>query len=148
MAEEPDTYDLAFDPDDEPTPPAAKPAPGNGNGNGPGNGKPVKPEASSEFDPIELDDVEPEINDPRAGGTSSRPPKPSINPTPDMEDDQPAEPVAVSPARAQANREEQRRRAAQELAEADARKKKIILILVGSLIAVSLVGFIALKLFG
>ncbi|MEO0514671.1 MAG: hypothetical protein AAF086_05180 [Planctomycetota bacterium] len=138
MAEEPDTYDLAFDPDDEPTPtpPTAKPI-----------AKPDKPAASADLDPIELDDVEPQISDPRAGGTPSRP-KPPINPTPEVEDDQPAEPVAVSPAKAQAKREEQRRRAAQELAEADARKKKIILIVVGSFVAVGIVGFIALKLFG
>lgn len=139
MAEEPDTYDLAFDPEDtpEPTPSPAKPI-----------AKPAKPAAGSEFDPIELDDDEPQIRDPRAGNTPSRPPKPPINPTPDMDDDAPAEPVEVSPARAQANREDQRRRAAQELAEADARKKKIILILVGSLIGVGLVGYITLKLFG
>lgn len=132
MAEEPETYDLA-DPDDHPEPsPTAKPP------------KPIE-SASPEPETFELD--EPVINDPRAGNTPSRPPKPPIDPTPE-EDDQPDEPVAVSPARAQAIREEQRIRAAQEQAEADAKKKKVILTLVSCVIVVAIVGFIALKMFG
>ncbi|MEM6853973.1 MAG: hypothetical protein AAF593_06145 [Planctomycetota bacterium] len=128
MAEEPETYDLV-DPDDNPEPsPTAKPP------------KPIS-SASAEPETFDLDD-EPEIHDPRAGNTPSRPPKPPINPTPDAEDDQPDEPVAVSPARAQANREEQRIRAAQELAAADARKKKMILTVVGSFVAVGILAYI------
>lgn len=140
MAEEPETYDLAFDPEDpsdsSPETPA-KPA------------KPIaKPAASSEPDTFELDDVEPEIRDPRAGNTPSRPPKPPINPTPDMEDDTPEEPATVSPAKAQAKREDERRRAAQELAEADARKKKLIMTLASAFVGVGILAYIALKLFG
>ncbi|MEM1107153.1 MAG: hypothetical protein AAGH99_00495 [Planctomycetota bacterium] len=138
MAEEPETYDLAFDPDDnpEPTPEAASPA------------QPTKkPAASAEPETFDLDDIEPEIQDPRAGGSPSRPPKPPID-TSAVEDDTPDEPVAVSPARAQAIREEQRIRAAQEEAEADARKKKLIVTVIAVFVGVAMLGYLALKLLG
>ncbi|MBB6428415.1 hypothetical protein [Algisphaera agarilytica] len=134
MAEEPDTYELV-DPDDDPQPSAEEAAPAK-------PPKPITPE------PETFDLEEPEFNDPRAKNTASRPPKPPVNPTPDVEDDQPEEPVAVSPARAQANREEQRIRAAQEQAETDARKKKMIFLVVGSIVGLVIAGLIVMKILG
>ncbi|MEO1236696.1 MAG: hypothetical protein AAFX76_07910 [Planctomycetota bacterium] len=128
--QEPDVYELADEPEDTPAPPPPPPTAS------------VK-RSTEEPDTIPLDEPEPEIHDPRAGRPPVKPPLPEPDP-----DDGPAdEPKAVSPAKARAAREEQRIRAAQELAEADAKKKKIILTVVGAFVAVGVLGFIALKLF-
>jgi hypothetical protein len=140
MPDEPETYDLAFDPEDEPeappkpTPPAASHKP--------------KPAAEDpETIPLELPD-EPVIHDPRAAGTASAPQRPTNldRAAEDPPDPEPEEPKAVSPAKARARREEQRVRAAQEQAEAEAKRKKTILTIVGAVIAVAIVAYLALQL--
>ena len=141
MPDEPDTYDLAFDPDDE-SESSASPAPTKKPQ--PASKEPAPPPAD-EADTFDL--KEPQINDPRSAGTASAPAK---RPTQPLDDEpattEPEEPVAVSPARAQAIREEQRIRAAQELAEADARKKKLILTVVGGLVALGIVAYLVIKI--
>ena len=165
MPDEPETYDLAFDPDEEPEDqPAAAP---------PRRPKPLDDEiAKSDAGPTRDDDRdtipldlpdEPEIRDPRAGNTASRPPaRPSspdgsgssarrptdLDAARDADDSPPSEePAAVSPAKARAAREEQRIRAAQEQAEADARKQKLIFILVGSVVGLLVLLWLLSKIF-
>ncbi|MEM9882277.1 MAG: hypothetical protein AAF800_05105 [Planctomycetota bacterium] len=137
--DEPDVYELADEPP-EIAPPKTEPSAAAVPGESPGD----------EPDTIPLSDVDdgPEIRDPRAAGTAARPEKrpANLDPTPD-ENDAPVEPVEVSPARAQANREQQRIRAAAELAEAEARRKKVILTLVAAFVGVGVVGYVVLRLF-
>ena len=129
---EDDTYELA-EPDDEPTPSPPPP---------PKSRPPAA--AASDPQPIELDEPAPE----RSAAKEKRP---TIDPS--AADAGPGsttaaeEPMAVSPAKARQAREDQRRRAAQELAEADARKQKLILILAGTLIGALVLLWIWFKLF-
>ena len=132
--EEPETYDLAFDPEE-------------GDGEQPSGVDKCRAVARP------------------AGGRSrtSRPPPPRKSPAPTLgpatsrgssrssdtrwiprtAPHAPAEePAAVSPAKAQARREEQRLRAAQELAEEDARKKKRNLIVAGLAVAAVVVLYV------
>ena len=127
--EEPETYDLAFDPEEEdgdkPTGSAAAlPS--------------LDPRAADPDTPPAPAAEEPRP-DPRAGNVKGINRSSTAVDTPDAPDAPAEEPVAVSPAKAQARREEQRLRAAQELAEEDARKKKRTLIVAGLAVAAVLV---------
>ncbi|MEM6458060.1 MAG: hypothetical protein AAF710_01570 [Planctomycetota bacterium] len=139
--DEPDVYELADEPDDTPPPPPAPEA-------SPPTTKPTASTEEADTIPLSEPDDGPEVRDPRAAGTASRPERrpAAIDPTPDA-DDAPAEPKEVSPARARAVREEQRIRAAAELAEAEAKRKKVILTLVAAFVGVGVVGYVVLRLF-
>ena len=127
--EEPETYDLAFDPEEE-------------DGDGPTGSAAAAPSLdprSADPDTPPAPAAEEPRPDPRAGNVTGIDRSSTALDTPG----EPAEePVAVSPAKAQARREEQRLRAAQELAEEDARKKKRNLIVAGLAIAAVVVLYI------
>ena len=175
MPDEPETYDLAFDPDEEPE--ASPPPPPTPSAHpssrrpkdetadtGDGGHSQAGGDADDDGGTIPLDlPEEPEIRDPRAGNTASRPPSGTAGPGGavastarrpsklDAARDEPEpaseEPAAVSPAKARAAREEQRIRAAQEQAEADARKQKLIFIAVGSVVGLLVLLWLLSKIF-
>jgi hypothetical protein len=130
---EPDTYDLAFDPDEEEpqthsAPAAPLPTQLDGSHTVPSTGNPspaTLPEPPSHY-----------IDDPRAASEPTADSAQETAPARPSQYPEHQEPEAVSPAKAEARREEQRVRAAMEQAEADARKKKKILIGVGVAVVV------------
>lgn len=126
---EDDLYELA-DPDDAPTPP---PPP-----------KTVRSDAAPDTAsrPIELDDPTPQP-------PAEKRPKLDLAAVDDGPSDAAAsnEPLSVSPAKARRSREDQRRRAAMEQAEADARKQKRMLITGGAVIGLAVVLWLWFKLF-
>ena len=122
--DEPETYDLAEDPaDQQPAPPPP----------------PRRP--SGESSASSTDTIEPPAPDTPRPPADRSPGSSDAGYNPSGE-----EPAAVSPAKAQATREEQRIRAAAELAEADARKRKIMLIAVGSIVGLCVVVYLVLKI--
>ncbi|MEM8739329.1 MAG: hypothetical protein AAGG38_12775 [Planctomycetota bacterium] len=134
-ADEPETFDLAFDPEDEPAPPVAPRA---------AHAKDsVEPGGPAET--IPLSEPEPEIHDPRAGKRPSK--LPTADPAAEVGSGPADEIKAVSPAKARATREEQRVRAAQELAEADAKRKRVLLIVIGAFVVVGILSYLVVKLF-
>lgn len=114
MSDDDDLYELA-EPDDQPT---APPPP-----------KGVRPDAEPEARPQPI-----ELDSPDDVPAPAREKRPVIDPADTANTARADEPKSVSPAKARLAREDQRKRAALELAEADARKQKRILIALGTLI--------------
>jgi len=125
---EDDLYELA-EPDDEPTPPPTTAR---------------KPAGETAPRPIELEEPAPE----RPAAQEKRPPlDPSRTDETPSASDSANEPLSVSPAKARLAREDQRKRAAIELAEADARKQKLILTAVGAVVGLGVLLWLWFKLF-
>lgn len=119
--EEPDTYDLAFDPEEDTPAPPVPPVPlqTDGSDSVPSTGSPspaTLPEPPSHY-----------IDDPRAGNVQTPDADSQRGTTKPSQYPEHVEPEAVSPAKAEARREEQRVCAAMEQAEAEAKKKKLII---------------------